>query len=213
MKWWIEPAAVALGVIIVVVFVVLMIGVGLRVSQGGEAAPPPVTEGSIVTEIPTTIPTPLPETTTPAPEVATTAPTPTPRTGTYAEAATPYHDKKYYKLPYRSTIYDPRGSTPPVIFQQSYRFDFQDEAVVANVAKAPLIIDFTLTRSVSPTRSFFYLTIRNNATQELLAQEGFYGPYSEDRSKRLYFSSPGSYHINMHGGFVSVTLTLRAPAA
>ena len=34
---------------------------------------------------------------------------------------------------------------PPVIFQQSYTFKFQYEAVVAQVVQAPLIIDFAVT--------------------------------------------------------------------
>jgi hypothetical protein len=71
-------------------------------------------------------------------------------------------------------------------------------------------VDFVLTGAQSPTRSFFYLTVRNNKTQELLAQEGFYGPYTDNSGKRFYFSSPGDYHINMWGGFVTVDLTLRA---
>ncbi|MGA2934355.1 MAG: hypothetical protein ABSD81_04295 [Methanomicrobiales archaeon] len=208
MKWLIEPVAVALGIVLVIVVIVLFGAFSFGATQKHLVTPTPVPVAATVTEIPTTVPT--PETTPPTPETTTPPPTPTPPR-TDAAAATPYDDKKYYKLPYYSTVYDPRANMPPVFFQQSYDGRFQSEAVVANVVQAPLIVDFTLTQAQSPTRSFFYITVRNNATQELLAQDGFFGPYSIDTSKRLFFSTPGSYHINMYGGFVSVDLTLRAP--
>lgn len=207
MKWLMEPVAIAFAVVIVVVMIILFGGFYLRATQT-PITPTPTPEP--VTTMVTGIPTPLPETTPPTPETTTPPPTPTqPRT--YAATAIPFNDRKYYKLPYLSTVYNPRGNLPPTIFQKSYEGKFQDEAVVANVLQAPLIIDFVLTQAQSPTRSFFFITVRNNATRQLLAQEGFYGAYSEDRMKRLCFSSPGSYHINMYGGFVTVELTIRAP--
>ena len=208
-----EPIAVALAVIIVIVFIILLGGVYLGSTQKHiNPTPAPTT-------VPWTVPTFPPETTSPAapetapptPEVTTPEPTPT-MPATYVVAATPFHDRKYYPLPYYSTIYDPRVNLPPVIFQQTYKLNFQDEAVVAKVAKAPLIIDFSVTPAFyNPNKVYFFLTIRNNDTQQLLAQDGFYGPYSENSPKRMFFSSPGTYHINMNGGFVSVSLTLRAP--
>jgi hypothetical protein len=209
MKWFIEPAAVALGIIVVIVIIVLFGGFAYRASQQSLITPTPVPETATVTEIPTVALTTLPDTTQPIPETTTPPPTPT-QPKTYAAIATPYDDKKYYKLPYYSSVYNPKGNLPPTIFHQTYEGKFQSEAVVANVLQAPLIVDFVLTQSQSPTRSFFFITVRNNETQELLAQDGFFGPYSENQMKRLYFSSPGSYHINMWGGFVTVDLTLRA---
>ncbi|HUK93179.1 MAG TPA: hypothetical protein VLU98_03995 [Methanomicrobiales archaeon] len=209
MKWMIEPAAIALGIIIVIVFVVILGGQIVKVHQASLVTPTPVIP--VVTTIEET-PTTLSETTPPTPEITTVAPTPT-LPETYAVVAKPFEDKEYYKLPYYSTVYDPRlTNLPPVIYQQSYVGRFQSEAVVAKVAKAPFVVDFTLSSSQSPTRSFFYITVRNNATQQLLAQDGFFGPYSIDTQKRLYFSSPGTYHVNMYGGFVTVDLSLRAPA-
>jgi hypothetical protein len=204
-----EPVAVAFAVIIVVVAVILFGGFYLRASQPqATQTPTPVPETSMITEIPTTLP-PVVETAAPTPEITTPEPTPT-QDRTYAAPATPYNDKKYYMLPYKSSVYNPKGNLPPVIYHATYSGKFQSEAVVAHVLQAPLIVDFILTSSQSPTRSFFYLTVRNNKTEELLAQEGFYGPYTIDSGKRFYFSSPGDYHINMYGGFVTVDLTLRA---
>ena len=210
MKWLMEPVAVALGIIIVIVAVMLFGGFYLKVTQApATPAPTPVTPQ--VTEIPTEIPTTIPETT-PTPVEVTLPHPPTTPPGNYAVVAKPYNDKKYYKLPYRSTVYDPRASMPPVIYSQSYTGKFQSEAVVVHLVNPPLLIDYSLTSAQSPTRSFFYLTLRNNATQELLAQDGFFGPYSIDSMKRITFSSPGDYHINLYGGFVGVELTLRAPS-
>jgi hypothetical protein len=209
MRIWVEPAAVALGVIAVIVIVVLFLGHGI--SSGTTIGAPSPEVLTPITPEPSERATPPPTTPEITPETTPTPPPASTERGTYAVIATPYTDKKYYKLPYRSTIYDPRASMPPVIFSQSYEGKFQSEAVVVHLVKSPLLIDYSLTSSQSPTRSFFYLTIRNNATQELLAQDGFLGPYSENRMKRLTFSIPGDYHINMYGGFVTVDLTLRAP--
>jgi hypothetical protein len=210
MKWLIEPAAVALAIIIVIVAIVLFGGFYLRSSQPSLVTPTPVPVATTVTEIPTPVPTTVPETTPPTPEIPTPPPVPTQR-GTYAESATPIRDPNYYKLPYYSTVYDPRGNMPPTIFHQSYQFNFQYEAVVANVVQAPLIIDFAVSPgSNSPIRSFFMITVRDNSTQKLLAQDGYFRTYSSNSPKRLIFSSPGTYHINMYGSFVSADLTLRA---
>jgi hypothetical protein len=209
MKWLMEPVAVALAVIIVVVAIILFGGFYLKVTHPAPSPTPAPVETALVTEIPTTVP--APETTPATPE--TTIPTPTPtQPPTYAVAATPIRDPNYYPLPYYSTVYDPRASNlPPVIFQQSYEFNFQYEAVVAKVNRAPLIIDFAVSPgSSSPIRSFFLITVRENSTKKLLAQDGYFRTYSAQSPKRLIFSSPGTYHINMYGSFVNVVLTLRA---
>jgi len=208
MKWLMEPVAVALGIIIVIVAVMLFGGFYLKTTQ---APINPTPTPAPVTPVPTEIPTTVPETTPPTPEIMTPAPTPTKPQGNYVVPAVPFTDEKYYKLPYRSTRYDPRTSMlPPVIFHQTYDGKFQSEAIVVNLVRTPLMVDYSLSYVQSPTRSFFFLTIRDNATQELIAQDGFLGPYSEDRMKRLTFSSPGAYHINMYGGFVTVDLSIRA---
>jgi hypothetical protein len=210
MKWMIEPAAIALGIIIVIVFVVILGGYGIRSHQASLVTPTPVPETILITETPTTLPETTPETT-PMPEIPTPPPVPTQR-GTYAESATPIRDPNPYVLPYHSTVYNPKGRVFPTIFQQSYRFNFQYEAVFAQVVQAPLIIDFAVTPgSSSPIRSFFIITVRDNATQQLLAQDGYFRTYSSNSPKRLIFSSPGVYHINMYGAFVTADLSLHAP--
>lgn len=206
-----EPIAVAFAVVVVVAMIILLGGVYLRSTQPPPTPTPVPVETTLATEIPTTIPTAIPETEPPTPELTTLPPTPAPP-HTYAAPATPIRDPSYYTLPYYSTVYDPRQNMPPVIFQQSYTFNFQYEAAVATVIKPPLIIDFAVSPgSSSPIRSFFLITIRNNETQRLLAQDGYFRTYSAQSPKRLIFSSPGTYHINMYGSFVSVSLTLRAP--
>jgi hypothetical protein len=213
MKWLMQPVAVALGIIIVIAALMLFGGFYLKLTQPAIASTPTPTPASMTTVLPTEIPTTLPETTPPAPEVTTPAPEPTPR-GTYAESATPIRDPNPYVLPYYSTVYNPRGQYFPTIFHQSYDMKYQYEAVYADVKQAPLIIDFAVSpESDSPIRSFFLITVRDNETQKLLAQDGFFRTYSSNSPKRLYFSTPGQYHINMYGGFVKADLTLRAPEA
>jgi len=213
MKWLIEPAAVALGIIFVIVVIVLFGAVSFRASHPAQVTPTPVPVETTVGGIPTTVPATLPDTTPPTPETPTPPPTPTQR-GTYAESATPIRDPNPYVLPYHSTYYNPKDRTFPTIFQQSYRLNFQYEAVYAQVLEAPFIIDFAVSPgSDSPIRSFFLITVRDNTTQQLLAQDGYFRTYSSNSPKRLIFSSPGTYHINMYGGFVTVDLTLRAPNA
>jgi hypothetical protein len=212
MKWWIEPAAVALGIILVIVFIVILVGQGIRAGHESQVTPAPVPETTMITEVPTTLPETTPETSPPTPEVTTLPPTPPPPS-TWAVAATPIHDPTPYVLPYYSTVYNPAGKAFPVIFHQWYSFRYQYEAVVTNIIDAPLIIDFAVSpESSSPIRSFFMITVRDNTTQKLLAQDGYFRTYSSNSPKRLYFSSPGTYHINLYGAFVSVDLTIRAPA-
>lgn len=212
MKWMLQPIGIALGVIILIGFFLILGGQYLKFSEEARVTPTPVPRTPVITEIPTTEPT-TPETTVPTPEVTTPAPEPTPR-GTYAEAAIPIRDPSPYVLPYYSTVYNPKGAYFPTIFHKSYDMDFQYEAVYAEVVKAPLIVDFAVSpESSSPIRSFFMITVRDNETQKLLAQDGYYRTYSSNSPKRLYFSSPGKYHINMYGGFVNADLTLRAPNA
>jgi len=165
------------------------------------------------TAIPTTVPITIPETTLPTPETPTPPPIPTQR-GTYVIAATPINDPNTYMLPYYSTVYNPAGQVFPVIFQQSYTFNYQYEAVVVHVVQAPLIIDFAVTPgSSNPIKSFFLITVRDNTNQQILAQDGYFRTYSVSSPKRLYFSSPGTYHINMYGALVGVDLTIRAPTS
>ena len=212
MKWMIEPAAIALGIVLVIVFIVILVGHGITANEASKATPPPVPETTMITEIATMLPETTPETPPPTPEITTPEPTPTPPE-TYAVAATPIRDPNPYVLPYYSTVYNPAGQVFPVIFQQSYAFKYQYEAVVAKVAQAPLIIDFAVSPETStPIQSFFMITVRDNTTQQLLAQDGYFRTYSTNSPKRLYFSSPGTYHINMYGAFVDVDLTIRAPA-
>ena len=210
MKWWTEPVAIAIAVIVVLVIVVIFVDIGLSVTQPHippTPTPEPVTE---VTEIPTTL-APATETTTPTPEETTLPPT-TPPPMAWAVAAKPIEDPNPYVLPYYSTVYNPAGKVFPVIFDQSYDFKYQYEAVVAHADKAPLIIDFAVSPgSTTPIRSFFLITVRDNTTRQLLAQDGYFRTYSDNSPKRLYFSSPGTYHINMYGAFVGVDLTIRAP--
>jgi hypothetical protein len=210
MKWWIEPIAVALGIIIVIVFVVILGGQIIRVQHQAQVTPTPVAETPMVTEIPTTE-SPTPETTPSTPEITTPPPIST-EPPTFAVAATPIRDPNPYVLPYYSTVYNPKGTVFPTIFHQSYQFNYQYEAVVAKVARPPFIVDFAVSPgSNSPIRSFFIITVRDNATQKLLAQDGYFRTYSSNSPKRLYFSFPGTFHINMYGAFVSADLTLRAP--
>jgi hypothetical protein len=211
MKWLIEPAAVALGIIVVVIIIVLFGAVSFRATQQPLVTPTPVPVTPTVTEIPTAVLTTVPETTQPVPETPTPPPAPTPR-GTYAESTTPIRDPNPYVLPYYSTYYNPKGRAFPLIFQRSYAFNYQYEAVIAKVDKSPFIIDFAVVPgSDSPIRSFFLITVRDNTTQKLLAQDGYFRTYSSNSPKRLMFSSPGIYHINMYGGFVNVDLSLYAP--
>ena len=205
-----EPIAIALAVIIVIVVLVVFGNVYLRTTQASRITPTPVpVDTVVVTEVPTTETT-IP-TTEPTPETPTPVPTPDPYK-TWAVDATPIRDPNPYVLPYYSTVYNPRGQYFPTIFQKSYTFSFQYEAVYANVVKAPFIVDFAVSPgSSSPIRSFFLITVRDNTTQKLLAQDGYFRTYSSNSPKRLYFSSPGEYHINMYGGFVTADLTLRAP--
>ncbi len=210
MKWLIEPAAVALGIIIVIVAIILFGGFYLRATQP-QITPTP-TPGPVTTIVPM-IPTTLPPTTAPetTPPTQTPPPAPTQR-GTYAESAKTIRDPNIYNAPDFRTVYNLKGRAFPTIFHQTYEGKFQYEAISAEVVNPPFIIDYAVTPgSSSPVRSFFIITIWDNTTHKVLAQDGYFRTYSAESPKRLYFSFPGKFYIEMHGGFVTVDLTLRAP--
>jgi hypothetical protein len=210
MKWMLQPIGIALGVIILIGFFLILGGQYLKFSEEAKVTPTPVPETPAITEPPTTEPT--PETTVPpTPVVTTPPPVPTLR-GTYAEVAEPVRDPKVYNAPDYTTVYNPKGRGFPVIFQKHYDMDFQYEGVYADIINSPFIIDFSVSpESNSPIRSFFIITVRDNTTQKVISQDGYFRTYSAQSPKRLYFSSPGKYHITVYGGFVTADLTLRAP--
>ena len=212
MKWWAEPVGIAIGVVVVLVIIVLFVDFGLSVTQPHippTPTPEPVTE---VTEIPTTLP-PTTETTAPTPEETTLPPT-TPPPIAWAVPATPIRDTNLYNAPDYTTTYNANGQVFPIIYEQTYVGKFQYEAVYAEVVKPPFIIDFTTSPgSTSPIRSFFFITVWDNSTHQVLAQDGYFRTYSANSPKRLLFSFPGKFYIEMHGAFVTVDLTLRAPTS
>ena len=211
MKWLMEPVAVAFAVVVVLAMIILLGGVYLRTTQPEPTPTPTPWETMAVTEIPTPEPTPLPETAPPTPEVTTPAPAPTQR-GTYAESAIPIRDPKIYNAPDYTTFYNPKGRVFPTIFHKSYDMDFQYEAIYAEVNNPPFIIDFSVApESSSPIQSFFIITVRDNTTKKVISQDGFFRTYSAESPKRLYFSFPGKFHVDLYGGFTNVDLTLRAP--
>ena len=125
MKWLMEPVAVALGIVVVIVAAMLLGGFYLKTTQA-PISPTPTPVTPVITEVPTEIPATAPQTAEPTtvPEI-TLPPPPTTPPGNYAVPAIAYNDEKYYKLPYKSTVYDPRlTSLPPVIYQQTYEGKF-----------------------------------------------------------------------------------------
>jgi hypothetical protein len=208
MKWLMEPVAVALGIIIVIVAVMLFGGFYLKFTQA-PITPTPTPVTPVVTEIPTEIPT-TEETPPPTPEV-TLPPTPTIPQGSYVVIATPIRDEGIYNAPDFRSAYKRMGADFPVIYQHDYDGKFQYEALNAVIVHPPFIVDFAVTPgSSSPVRSFFIITVWDNTTHKVLAQDGYFRTYSANSPKRLQFSFPGNFYVEMHGGFVTVDLTFRA---
>jgi hypothetical protein len=101
----------------------------------------------------------------------------------------------------------PSDVTP--IFAESYSLAYTDIGLVADVARAPLVIEFTTwPRHEDPYHCFLYVTVRDYETLDVVAEDGYGRIYSSDRTKRIVIREQGAYHINLYGNLLDVDLTV-----
>jgi hypothetical protein len=171
---------------------------------------------------------------------ATEAPTPTPnltdRNISVLVPATPFPidttpppTSSFTRLPTNYTV----NETPYVaIFYDTIAFKQNRIAYSYQLERPPLIIEMCIkpnmtTRTiwyatdngdgktqkvttVSPT-AWFEVSVRDQATGTILAQEGYAKTYSVDTGKRLILRSAGTYLIEFSGNELSAEIQIRVP--
>lgn len=106
----------------------------------------------------------------------------------------------------------PRPSMYPVVpfFQGTYGLSWNNIAILAQPSSLPFVIDFIVKAdSENPYDARVLLTVRDNATHEVIAEEGYNGEYSSESEKRIVIREDGEYHINLYGYRATVDLSLK----
>ncbi len=106
----------------------------------------------------------------------------------------------------------PRHLAYPVVpfFQETYSLSWNNIAILARPSSPPFIIDFTVEAdSENPYDARVLLTVRDNATHEVIAEDGYNGEYSSDPEKRIVIRREGDYHVNLYGYRAYVDLSLK----
>lgn len=124
----------------------------------------------------------------------------------------------------------PNGSVPEsietgkAILTPIYHASFADmrnesRGLLVDVVTPPLRISYTVTKrnwadyndkplSDNPRWSYFVVTVRDNATRQMLGEDGFGYIYSTDEKKEMYFYRQGTYHVTFTGNMVDATIML-----
>ena len=97
---------------------------------------------------------------------------------------------------------DPLDRTP--VFERSYTLDGNAVGLLVNVPKGPLYIVFVVTPkydcmqspdscrgnlAASVNRPYMTITVRDNQTQEIVAEDGYAGKYSSDTGQETFSNS------------------------
>jgi len=125
-----------------------------------------------------------------------------------------YPPAEPYEIDPRFVRNTPEYRVDPTLFTEVYRnrftFSYNTEGLLATVDKAPLVIDFTTTPgNANPNYCFFILTVRDADSGTVIGQEGYARTFSTENPKRMVFTRPGKYHLNLYGNWVDVDLGIR----
>lgn len=119
--------------------------------------------------------------------------------------------------------------SPPAEFTRTYTLRGEAVGLLVNVTQAPLLISF----DVNPmydcldnpdscrgdlrnpmVQPYFTLTIRDNQTLEIVAEDGYGRVYSSQKTDReIKIFSTGQYHLTFTGNYLDVTLSITTGAA
>ncbi|MDD1719128.1 MAG: hypothetical protein LUQ25_03640 [Methanoregulaceae archaeon] len=121
----------------------------------------------------------------------------------------------YRELEYVSPETCNRGACMGTEFHMKrYELDGTSIGLRADVGEAPFTVWYEVEPGCANTIDcFFIMTIRDPETGGIVLEDGYGGLYSADLSKNLTIRAPGSYHLNLYGEGVDVTLHLLAGSA
>ncbi|OPX73439.1 MAG: hypothetical protein A4E38_00081 [Methanoregulaceae archaeon PtaB.Bin108] len=111
-----------------------------------------------------------------------------------------------------STEFFPRPFDYPTapFFQGAYALSWNNVGILASPSEPPFVIEFKVDAgTTNPYDAQVVLTVRDNRTGLIIAEDGYNGPYSSESVKRITIREAGEYHINMYGYRATIHLVLR----
>jgi hypothetical protein len=112
----------------------------------------------------------------------------------------------------------------PWVFTKTYTLRDNATALLVNVTEGPLVIGFTVnpmydcladpdscrgTALVSVNNPYLTITVRDNQTQEIVAEDGYAGEYSSNTTERyIMVYREGQFNITITGSGLDVTISI-----
>lgn len=95
-------------------------------------------------------------------------------------------------------------------FSGTYNLQWNNVAILAQPSRPPFVIEMGFDAGTkNPYDARAIITVRNNLTGEVIAEDGYNGEYNSEREKRICIREIGDYHINIYGYRTTVYLVLR----
>lgn len=95
-------------------------------------------------------------------------------------------------------------------FSGTYQLEWNNVALLAQPSDPPFVIEMGFVAGTkNPYDARAIVTIRNNRTGEIIAEDGYNGEFSSEKEKRICIREIGDYHINVYGYRTTVYLVLR----
>lgn len=95
-------------------------------------------------------------------------------------------------------------------FSGTYNLEWNNVALLAQPSDPPFVIEMGFVAGTqNPYDARAIVTVRNNLTGEVIAEDGYNGEYNSEKEKRICIREIGDYHINIYGYRTTVYLVLR----
>lgn len=111
-----------------------------------------------------------------------------------------------------STGFFPRPFNYPTapFFQGSYALSWNNVGLLARPSEPPFVVEFKVDAgTMNPYDAQVVLSVRDNITGLVIAEDGYNGLYSSESVKRITIREAGEYHINLYGYRATIYLVLR----
>lgn len=151
----------------------------------------------------------------------------TPTTSSLVTDAAPILPPDLYPLLHGTRINATRENTllnRPAEFTKTYTLRGNATGMIVNVVKGPLILSFDVNpmydclenpdscrgdKTKSVNRPYFTITVRDNQTREIVAEDGYAREYSSQKNNRtIKIFGEGQYHLTLTGNFLDVILSI-----